>query len=236
MSNQALSVSALNRNVLVRSARHPLTLGGCGGAAVSVAVVFLTSATVAWIGVLVFAAAAAGSFAYQSLKARDVHARRYLALVEEAQHRQHLVALGAIRARLFDMAQSGAGAGEAGRALEQYQRIHRHHDAFGSMLTRKLNVGELTYVRYVSAVDGAYRAVTGNLGRVADRIQLAQDGHAGALDTLEKSLSENDAAIEALAETAAAVAGMRDLTEIGNERLDAIIDDLALLTERAEAR
>jgi hypothetical protein len=156
-------------------------------------------------------------------------------LVEETQARERLVALGAIRARLFDMAQSGAGAAEAARALEQYQRLHRHHDAFGAVLAKKLNVGELTYVRYVSAVDSAYRTVTGSLGRITDRIQLAQDGHADALSEIEESLSGNDIAIATLAETATAVAGMRDLTDIGNERLDAIIADLALLTERAEA-
>jgi hypothetical protein len=80
MRNRALSVSALNRNVLMRSARHALTLSSCGGAIASITAGVMTDVALAWIGLFAFAATAAGSFAFQSLKACDAHTRHYLGI------------------------------------------------------------------------------------------------------------------------------------------------------------
>ncbi len=177
----ALTRDAMQRAVLVRSARSPLTLGG-GGVALA------ALATGAWLGgpalvVLAGAGAAAGfgGFAWSFFGRRLEHVRCHVEEVNARRERARLEELGRIRATLWDLAQQGEGADEAARGLEQFQKVHSRQETFSQLLGKKLNVGELTYTRYVAAVDTAYGAIIANLSGVLDRLRAAREDDAARL-------------------------------------------------------
>lgn len=245
MGELTLSPRSIRRTVMQRSLKHPVTLVGAVGAVV-LGGGALVAGGVAATSLAIGAALVAGvSFAYQSLFARADHVRVHVAAVEAAQDRARMAALGALRGRLFDLAEfgtganvpsraaaeKGTGANHAGRALEQYQRLQRGHDAFGALLGRKLNVGEFTYVRYAGSVERAYAVVVDNLRAIADQLHIARADGRDDID-VEPFLAANESAIKALTATAQAVSRMRDLDAVPLDDLDAVIADLDSIAAR----
>lgn len=228
MSAGDLARQAVDRAVARGATTHPLTLGaGAVGLAACGAAAAIGGA-LAWS--IAGAALAGGAAAYcvNRYLRRERFVAEYLRTVQEADERRHLEKLGRIRAALFDLAThdgSRDGAGErAAHALEQYQALHARREAFSAIVVRKLNVGELTYVRYVGAVDRAYEQVIANLSTIVDALQV----EAGP-EAVEERLEENDAALTALAGAAARLAEMRDLDADPRGRLAHVVEDLERL-------
>ena len=179
--NQALTTQTVRRAVLRQTLIHPVTLGGIG-VGIAAAVAAGIGGGVVALGITVAALAIGlGSWLFNYFVRRLEYVRRHVEGVNAERERARMQALGRIRATLFDLAQNGGGAELAARGLEQFQRIHVEHDTFGELLAKKLNVGELTYTRYVNAVDHAYQTIIDNLSSLVDRLRMVNDIDVGAL-------------------------------------------------------
>ncbi len=234
----ALTRESMQRAVWERSLRSREALGG-GGLALAV---LATGVVVGGPALYALAGAAAlagfGGWAFSFFARRLEHVRGHVEEIHARRERARLEELGQIRATLWDLAQAGEGADPAARGLEQFQRVHSRQETFTQLLAKKLNVGELTYGRYVAAVDEAYAAIVANLSAVVDRLQSARGGaeaglRASLLDEVKARLAQNEAAIAALERTTAKVARMTDLERPSAPDVDRVIRDLEELAARA---
>lgn len=258
-----LARESVRRAVWRGSLRSPEARGGGG-----LALAMLGSGALVGAPALYGLAGAAvlagvGGWAFSFFVRRREHVRRHAEENNARRERARLEALGRIRATLWDLAQTGEGADQAAQGLEQFQRVHSRQETFSQLLVKKLNVGELTYGRYVAAVDEAYGAITANLSAVVDRLRSARgdndevlrerlrlEGEAGdfggaallrdridlraaLLDEVSARLEQNEAAITALERTTANVARMTDLERPSAPDVDLVIRDLEELAERA---
>lgn len=157
-----------------RALTHPSTLGAmavvAGGALGTMMLGGWASAAVAAGGL---AMAAASWFFHASLQ-RDRLIGRYLGEVHEQAERLRLERLGALRATLYDCAQVPVLSRHASQGLGQYQNLREKHELFTRLLERKFLVNELSYGRYVAAVDAAFDAVIANLSTVTDLLGIVR--------------------------------------------------------------
>ena len=132
------------------------------------------------------------------------------------------------------------------RALEQYQRLRRHTDTFIELLGSKLNVGELTYVRYFNAVQTLEESILQILYRSADQLRIlshrvSPEGGDVLVNSRETDqrltdvdLERNEAALVALNDLHLAVGQMRDLDNYSKTDLGTLVEDLERLAKHAE--
>lgn len=250
-SNLALSEAGLTRIVRRRALRHPITLSAAATATLAaVAMPFIELAL--GFGVMTFALVLGFGFvAHYQRTTRGAVAREIVDASLKASSRARAETLGRLRAQLFDLSEEDPVIGTpAARALEQYQRLRQHADGFAELLATKLNVGELTYVRYFSAVDTLEESIMNNLVSVADRLRVVShrspspaaniDGRAGQsedtafMGTIVSELEHNDAALIALNDLHLAVARMRSLDDYAKADVSELVAELERLAENAE--
>ncbi len=243
MSDPQLAREAVDRAVLRQSCTDPLTVASCAVGVGASALAIAVGGALAWGVAAVGLATGAGTFCVNHFARRGRYVRRHVDAVTALRERERLEALGGLRAALFDLAEIESPAAElAAQGLEQYQMLRGQHDAFQGLLARKLNVGELTYLRYVGAVAEAHEAIVANLSSAVDRLRILErlsgtDQHALAeRAAVEAMVRENETAIAALVDIASSVAGMRDLRADPERDLAPIIGDLEELARRAGRR
>ncbi len=238
MSDPQLARAAVDRAVLRQTCTDPLTLGACAVGVGAGALALALGGALAWGVAAVSLVTGGGAFCVNHFLRRARYVRRHVEAIAARRERERLQSLGRLRATLFDLAEvDGPAASLAAQGLEQYQALRAQHEAFPALLERKLNVGELTWLRYVGAVDAAYEAVVANLSGIVDRLGIVSraassqrpDDHAA----VEALLAENANALAALADVASAIAGMRDLDADPERELEPVIGDLEHLARRA---
>ena len=165
-----------------------MTLGSGGLALTAAVVASFVGGPLAWGIAALALASGIGSWLFNYFVRRLEFVRRYVDGVNVEHERARMASLGKIRATLFDLAQAGDGADLAARGLAQFQRVHVEQETFNALLVKKLNVGELTYTRYINAVDSAYELIVDNLAGIVDRLRAIGDIDRGALDAQIKRL------------------------------------------------
>ncbi|MDJ0849962.1 MAG: hypothetical protein QNK04_16455 [Myxococcota bacterium] len=258
----ALTRDSMQRAVWQRSVRSREALAGGGVALAALGAGVAVGGPISYALAGAAALAGFGGWAFSFFARRLEHVRCHVEEIHARRERLRLEELGRIRATLWDLAQAGEGADHAARGLEQFQRVHSRQETFTQLLAKKLEVGELTYGRYVGAVDEAYGAIIANLSAVVDRLRSARgsdaellrerlrsleqsgDGGAGVLrerlelrkglfDEVAARLAQNETAIAALEHTTARVARMADLERPRAPEVDRVIRDLEDLAELA---
>ncbi len=116
------------------------------------------------------------------------------------------------------------------RALAQIDTALDLEKTFSELIARKFEAGELTQERYANTAGNAIEALTANIVEAAQRIRRA----AAADPAIEKLLTSNDKALEALAAVNGALASIRTTKEGTTASLDAAITDLTELAARAK--
>lgn len=116
------------------------------------------------------------------------------------------------------------------RALAQIDTALDLEKTFSELIARKFEAGELTQERYAGTAGNAVEALTANIIEAAQRIRRA----AAADPAIEKLLTSNDKALEALASVNGALAAIRTTKEGTTASLDAAITDLTDLAARAK--
>lgn len=108
----------------------------------------------------------------------DTAAASYLELGENivvSHAEDSLASAGAIRDDLAEFVGDAELGRFAARGLDQIGGLHLKREGFLQRLGRKLNPGELTFLRYAGALEQVCLQVLGNLADASDALRLAED-------------------------------------------------------------
>ncbi len=101
----------------------------------------------------------------------DVIANRYLARLAKKIKEDEKRTLGNLGNELRECRKNKIGREYADQAVEQFDRLRQKYDNVHSVLSKKLNEGELTYGRFVGASEQVYLSSLENLKQVAAVLQ-----------------------------------------------------------------
>jgi hypothetical protein len=126
----------------------------------------------------------------------------------------------------------------AAKALAQIDLVGTLETGCHALLARKFEVGEMTQVRYVQAIDAATEAVASSLDELATRLAAAaageKAGDAADEATATRLAAANDAALAALRGVHDALAAIRTSREGASVEVETAIATLTDLAARAK--
>ena len=159
VSPEAVRRAVLQQTLQRPSVLYPAAIGTLGALAALVlgpALVFTVPAVLGLSG-------GVGTWLLDYIFQREKHGAEVMARLRERLSGQRTAAMTQLRTDLAAV-QFDAG-------LAQLQQLQRKFDAFGALLGRKLDPGELTYGRYQAMTEQVFLAGIDNLARVADTLQ-----------------------------------------------------------------
>lgn len=151
------------------AALYPAAIGVVGVLAISV----IGFSTAGYLLAVCGLSAGIGSWIVNFCFRGQTFENRYFQQLRDALLRQSQQVLESLKQELGEYADIKGAEGYAPRGIEQFKMAQEKFNILRGLLEKKLNEGELTYMRYAGTVEQVYLSVLDNLKYVTDLIQSA---------------------------------------------------------------